>query len=83
MDEQKLGVMRERILEAAKDIKDPIFNDIGRLNIAAAIGEMVIHNADLIAKAMERPVYDTKAIDDLVLNEPLRYGWLADFRRNS
>ena len=27
--------------------------------------------------------YDTKALDDLILNEPLRYGWLHDFRKES
>jgi hypothetical protein len=30
-----------------------------------------------------RTSYDTKALDDLILNEPLRYGWLHDFRKES
>jgi hypothetical protein len=30
-----------------------------------------------------RTAYDTKALDELIINEPLRYGWLADFRKES
>lgn len=25
--------------------------------------------------------YDTRALDELILKEPLRYGWLGDFRK--
>jgi hypothetical protein len=27
--------------------------------------------------------YDTTALDDLIINDPLRYGWLKDYRRES
>lgn len=31
----------------------------------------------------ERIAYDTQALDELILKEPLRYGWLADFRKRA
>ncbi len=30
---------------------------------------------------MKKVVYDTQALDELILKEPLRYAWLADFRK--
>ncbi|MEO8607055.1 MAG: hypothetical protein ABI690_04205 [Chloroflexota bacterium] len=30
-----------------------------------------------------RTSYDTRALDGLILNEPLQYGWLKDFRKES
>lgn len=30
-----------------------------------------------------RTSYDTRALDDLILSEPLQYGWLRDFRKES
>jgi len=38
--------------------------------------------ARLVAEGT-RLSYDTKSLDDLILNEPLRYGWLRDFRKQS
>jgi hypothetical protein len=31
----------------------------------------------------ERTSYDTKALDELLINDPLRYGWLHDYRRKT
>jgi hypothetical protein len=31
----------------------------------------------------ERTSYDTKALDELLINDPLRYGWLTDYRRKT
>ena len=31
----------------------------------------------------ERTSYDTKALDELLMSDPLRYGWLHDYRRKS
>ncbi len=36
--------------------------------------------ARVVAEAVEAD-YDTKALDELILNEPVRYGWLGDFRK--
>ncbi len=52
MSENKLEIMASRIREAAVDYKDPLYNDIGKLNIVAAIGEMVVFNADLVADTL-------------------------------
>ncbi len=30
-----------------------------------------------------RRSYDSKALDELIITEPLRYGWLKDYRRES
>jgi hypothetical protein len=30
-----------------------------------------------------RTSYDTKALDELIINDPLRYGWLKDYRKQS
>ena len=30
-----------------------------------------------------RRYYDTRALDELIINDPLRYGWLKDYRRES
>ncbi|GIK66801.1 MAG: hypothetical protein BroJett018_45950 [Chloroflexota bacterium] len=30
-----------------------------------------------------RTTYDTKALDELIINDPLRYGWLKDYRKQS
>ncbi len=30
-----------------------------------------------------RVAYETKALDELIIREPLHYGWLKDFRRES
>ncbi len=38
--------------------------------------------ARLIAEGT-RTSYDTRALDELILNEPLQYGWLRDFRKES
>jgi hypothetical protein len=38
--------------------------------------------ARLVAEGT-RTAYDTKALDELILKEPLRYGWLGDFRKES
>ena len=29
-----------------------------------------------------RRLYDTQALDDLIINDPLRYGWLVDYRKS-
>jgi hypothetical protein len=31
----------------------------------------------------ERTSYDTKALDNLLMSDPLHYGWLHDYRRKS
>lgn len=31
----------------------------------------------------ERVSYDTKALDELILSDPLKHGWLYDYRRKS
>jgi hypothetical protein len=31
----------------------------------------------------ERTSYDTSALDELLLSDPLRYGWLKDYRRKT
>lgn len=31
----------------------------------------------------ERTSYDTRALDELLMDDPLRYGWLKDYRRKS
>lgn len=31
----------------------------------------------------ERVSYDTKALDELLLGDPLKYGWLSDYRKKS
>ena len=36
--------------------------------------------ARLVAEGT-RTNYDTRALDGLILNEPLQYGWLRDFRK--
>jgi hypothetical protein len=38
--------------------------------------------ARLIAESV-RTNYDTRALDQLILSEPLQYGWLRDFRKES
>lgn len=38
--------------------------------------------ARLVAESM-RHSYDTKALDQMILSDPLRYGWLTDYRRES
>ena len=38
--------------------------------------------ARLVAESI-RTNYDTKALDQLILGEPLQYGWLRDFRKES
>ena len=30
-----------------------------------------------------RRYYDTRALDELIITDPLRYGWLKDYRRES
>lgn len=36
--------------------------------------------ARVVAEGVEA-TYDTKALDELILKEPVRYGWLGDFRK--
>ena len=38
--------------------------------------------ARLVAESV-RTSYSTKALDDLILTEPLRYAWLQEFRKES
>jgi len=38
--------------------------------------------ARLLSEAV-RIGYDTHALDDLIINDPLRYGWLKDYRIES
>ncbi len=30
-----------------------------------------------------RTIYDTKALDELIIKDPLHYGWLKDYRNES
>ena len=36
-----------------------------------------------IASEGMRTSYDTGALDDLIITDPLRYGWLKDYRQTS
>jgi hypothetical protein len=36
-----------------------------------------------LVSAGRRISYDTRALDDLVIKEPLRYGWLKDYRKET
>lgn len=36
-----------------------------------------------LVSAGTRIYYDTSALDDLIIKDPLHYGWLKDFRRES
>ncbi|WP_119068819.1 hypothetical protein [Aggregatilinea lenta] len=38
--------------------------------------------AQLTSEGVRRS-YDTRALDELIINDPLRYGWLKDYRRES
>lgn len=41
------------------------------------------HGYAMITSEGERVSYDTKALDELVLTDPVKYGWLHDYRRKS
>jgi len=36
-----------------------------------------------IAADSVRKFYDTRALDELIITDPLRYGWLKDYRREA
>ncbi|MBZ0297904.1 MAG: hypothetical protein K8L99_35445 [Anaerolineae bacterium] len=38
--------------------------------------------ARLVAEGIRR-TYDHKALDELIISDPLRYGWLKDYRKES
>lgn len=38
--------------------------------------------ARLVAEGVRR-TYDTKSLDQLIISDPLRYGWLTDYRKES
>lgn len=38
--------------------------------------------ARLVAESVRR-TYDTKALDELIINDPLRHGWLKDYRKET
>lgn len=38
--------------------------------------------ARLVAEGVRR-TYDTKALDELIISDPLHYGWLTDYRKES
>lgn len=38
--------------------------------------------ARLVSEGIRRS-YDNKALDELIINDPLRYGWLKDYRKES
>lgn len=38
--------------------------------------------ARLVSEGIRR-TYDQKALDELIINDPLRYGWLKDYRKES
>ncbi|HML23336.1 MAG TPA: hypothetical protein PKD09_16900 [Aggregatilinea sp.] len=38
--------------------------------------------AQLTSEGVRRS-YDTRALDELIITDPLRYGWLKDYRRES
>lgn len=38
--------------------------------------------ARLVAEGL-RHYYDSGALDELIINDPLRYGWLKDYRKES
>ncbi|HLV36585.1 MAG TPA: hypothetical protein VKY59_15790 [Spirillospora sp.] len=38
--------------------------------------------ARLVSEGIRRS-YDQKALDELIINDPLRYGWLKDYRKES
>ncbi len=38
--------------------------------------------ARMVADSLRR-TYDQKALDELIINDPLRYGWLKDYRKET
>jgi hypothetical protein len=38
--------------------------------------------ARLVSEGVRR-TYDTKSLDQLIINDPLHYGWLTDYRKES
>ncbi len=88
LDERIAGLVREvRIIQSqieslqgeideAKDELRVLLRERGE-NWADELGY-----ARLIAETI-RTTYDTKALDDLIIKDPLHYGWLKDHRNES
>lgn len=65
MDTEKLSNMKDYLQKLATDYKDPMYNDIGKLNIVAVVGEMVLGNVDLITEAFTQAMETAKPIQTL------------------
>lgn len=66
----------EAAIDAAKD-------DLRELLEARGSGWSDDEGYARVAAEGVRRYYDSNALDQLIINEPLRYGWLGDYRKEA
>lgn len=74
-------LLTEEELQHIRDCQEELYPDPdennSRLLAIQDVGRLLAH----IDAMNKRERYNAKALDELLLSEPLRYAWLADFRR--
>lgn len=73
--QNEVVTLQARIEDAKEALRDLL--EVRGTNWSDDIGY-----ARLVSEGI-RTTYDTKALDNLIVNDPLRYGWLKDYRRES
>ena len=71
----RIGALSDKIQQAKDELRE-LLEQRGE-NWADAEGY-----ARLTSEGIRRS-YDSKALDELIITEPLRYGWLKDYRKES
>jgi hypothetical protein len=73
--QERIGALNEKIQAAKEELSD-LLTEKGS-NWSDDEGYV-----RLVADSVRRS-YDTKALDELIINDPLRHGWLKDYRKET
>jgi hypothetical protein len=71
--QERIAALNEKIQAAKEELADLLAEKGSSWSDEEGYARLV---ADSVRRA-----YDTKALDELIINDPLRHGWLKDYRK--
>jgi hypothetical protein len=73
--QQQLNTLSERVSAAKEQLRELL--EMRGSNWSDGVGYA------RLSSDSTRKFYDSRALDDLILTDPLQYGWLKDFRKEA
>jgi len=73
--QERIGALNEKIQAAKEELSDLLIEKGSNWSDDEGYARLV---ADSVRRS-----YDTKALDELIINDPLRHGWLKDYRKET